>query len=197
MAGALLLIGLLFALRLEARSPLKTRTFKTEFLSFNLSNQWDCAMDKAEYVCRPVSKVKMREAIIIIAAKIPGKEDNLKAYYDYLKRPKEVVDFKGRSIASKVNLIKHKEIKSTQWVDAIHLSGELPNFYTRYLATVKNGIAILVTYSVAKTKHALYAAELNRMVASIEVIAKPPQIAAPPEKEKPQNIITGDREKKK
>lgn len=177
----------------QQKQLLQTKTFKTDFISFNLSNQWDCKMDASEFVCRPIAKDKAKEAIIIIAAKIPGKEDNLKAYYSYLKEPKKIADFQGRTIASKMNVIKYKEIKETQWVDSIHLSSELSDFYTRYLATVKSGVAILVTYTVARSRHKLYTAELNRMVQSLEVIAKPPQIAGPKPVKKPVNVITGDR----
>ena len=154
----------------------KLRTFKTDFISFQLSNQWNCQMDGTEYVCRPEAKFKKADAIIIIAAKIPGKEDNLKAYMHYLKEPKKITDYKGRPLHSKVSFAKVKPIQATEWVDAIHVSSELKNFYTRYLATVKNGIAILVTYSVARSRHQLYTAELNRMVDSMKVIAKAPQI---------------------
>ncbi|MEK7790425.1 MAG: hypothetical protein AAB309_02230 [Deltaproteobacteria bacterium] len=184
--------GTLFS---EEKKLLKTRTFKTDFISFNLSNQWNCKMEGSEYVCRPTEKEKAKEALIIIAAKIPGKDDNVKAYYTYLKEPKKIADFQGRTIASKMNVIKYKEIKGTQWVDSIHLSSELRDFYTRYLATVKNGIAILVTYTVARSRHKLYTAELNRMIQSLEVLAKPPQIAGPKPKpvKKLESIITGDR----
>ncbi len=158
----------------------KPKIFKTDYVSFQLSDQWGCAMDGSEYVCRPVSSEKRGDAIIIIAAKLPGKDDNVKAYYTYLQQPKKITDFKGQMFSSKVSFIKYKDIVGTQWVDAVHLSSELKNFYTRYLATVKNSIAILVTYSVARSRHNLYAAELNKMIASMQVIAKPPQIAAPP-----------------
>ena len=104
---------------------------------------------------------------------------------------------RGRTISSKVNLIKYKEIKKTMWVDAIHLSSELQNYYTRYLATVKNGVAILVTYSVAKPKHARYSAELNRMITSLKVIAKPPKIAGPSPIIKQPDVVTGTPAKKK
>lgn len=178
----------------QAQNVLTTQTFKTDFISFKLSNQWGCKLDEAEYVCRPISEVKKRQAIIVIAAKIPGKDDSLKSYFSYLKEPKKMTDLKGRTVASKINLIKYKEVNNTQWVDAIHLSSELEDFYTRYLATVKNGIAILVTYSVDRSKHALYAAELNRMISSIEVLAKTPQIAGPtPKKKEAPKILTGDR----
>ncbi len=169
----------IYGLSAYAESVVKTKTFKTEFISFELSDQWNCAMDGTEYVCRPLSDLKKSNAIIIIAAKIPGPEDNLKAYYTYLKGPKKVSDPSGQTFTSKVNLIKYKEISQTQWVDAIHISSELKNFYTRYLSTVKNGVAILVTYSVSRSRHSLFAAELNKMITSIKVIAKPPQLAGP------------------
>ena len=173
------ILGMLISLSAQAESVVKTKTFKTEFISFELSDQWECAMDGTECVCRPLLDLKKSDAIIIIAAKIPGTEDNLKAYYKYLKEPKKVSDPSGQTFTSKVNLIKYKEIAQTQWVDAIHISSELKNFYTRYLSTVKNGVAILVTYSVSRSRHSLFAAQLNKMVSSIKVIAKPPQLAGP------------------
>ena len=179
---------------LTVAQGLQTKVFKTDFIAFKLSNQWDCNQEESEYVCRPTSDAKKREALIVIAAKIPGKDDNLKAFFEYLKKSKKITDFEGRTVASKVNTIKYKEIQSTQWVDAIHLSSELKDFYTRYLATVKNGIAILVTYSVLQSRHSAYVAELNRMITSIEVLARPPQLAAPPVPKKPgPKIQTGDR----
>jgi len=102
----------------------KLRTFKTDFISFQLSNQWNCQMDGTEYVCRPEAKFKKADAIIIIAAKIPGKEDNLKAYMHYLKEPKKITDYKGRPLHSKVSFAKVKPIQATEWVDAIHVSSE-------------------------------------------------------------------------
>lgn len=166
-------------------AELKTKTFKTDFISFELSDQWTCAMDGSEYVCRPLAEAKKPDAIIIIAAKIPGTDDNVKAYYNYLKKPKKITDFKGQTFSSKVSLIKYKEIENEQWVDAIHLSSELSNFYTRYLASVKNGIAILVTYSIAKSRHQMYSAELNKMISSIKVLAKPPQVVTTPKTKEP------------
>lgn len=182
MKSMVLILGLILSLSgtSVAQSVLKNKTFKTDYISFDLSDQWECAMDGSEYVCRPMSSEKRGDAIIIIAAKLPGKDDNVKAYYTYLQQSKKITDFKGQAFSSKVSFIKYKDIEGAQWVDAVHLSSELKNFYTRYLATVKSGLAILVTYSVARSRHNLYAAELNKMISSMKVIAKPPQIAAPP-----------------
>ena len=150
-------------------------------MSFDLPESWKCTLDGAEFVCRPLGKGAEKEAIIVIAAKIPGKEDNLKAYYNYLKQPKKAHDPRGLAFTSQVNVIKNKDIKGTTWVDAIHLSSELRDFYTRYLATVKEGLAILVTYSVAKSKNPLYASDLVKMVESVQVL-KPEKGAPPAEK---------------
>lgn len=191
----IIFIFFLYLFPFTIHAQLKNKTFKTDFISFELTDQWNCAMDGSEYVCRPVKEAKKTDAIIIIAAKIPGTDDNMKAYYNYLRKPKKITNFKGQSFTSKVSLIKYKDIEATQWIDAIHLSSELPNFYTRYLSTVKNGIAILVTYSVAKSRHQLYAAELNKMISSIKVLAKPPQLASPPvmKEKEPASVITGPK----
>ena len=157
---------LIFALITTASA----KTWTTGYLSFDLPDNWKCGLDGSEFVCRPLGKVAEKEAIIVIAAKLPGKEDNLKAYYDFLKKPKQGHDLRGLAFSSHVNVIKHKEVKGTTWVDAIHLSSELRDFYTRYLATVKEGLAILVTYSVAKSKNSVYAADLVKMVESVQVL---------------------------
>lgn len=57
-------------------------------------------------------------------------------------------------------------------MDALHLESEIPGFYTRYLATVKDGIGVLVTYSVSKNKYQEYAPQFEELVKSLKAFRR-------------------------
>jgi hypothetical protein len=58
------------------------------------------------------------------------------------------------------------------WVDALHLESEIPGFFTRYFATIKDDIGVLVTYSVAKSKYADYRKDFDNMINTLKVFRK-------------------------
>ncbi len=53
----------------------------------------------------------------------------------------------------------------------MHLGSEIPHYYTRYLATVKGKIAVLVTFSAHKLHYTKYSSEFFRAIKSLRVIA--------------------------
>lgn len=177
-----LLLATLTALSLAGstvEASAKKTSFSTSYISFDLDSSWQCQQSKEVYTCSP----SRGTALIVIAAKIPGKEDNVKAYYQYLEKPKMRKDPNGKPFTSQLKLIKSKDIDGVKWVDAIHLSSEVPNYFTRYLGTVHNGVAILVTYSVAKEEQMRFAPVLLDMAKSIKVIAKAPTDKVAPMKD--------------
>ena len=55
----------------------------------------------------------------------------------------------------------------------MHLQSEIPDFYTRYLATVEADLGVLVTFSVRKDKYEEYSPDIESMVGSLKVFRKP------------------------
>ena len=53
----------------------------------------------------------------------------------------------------------------------MHLGSEIPHYYTRYLATLKGNIAVLVTFSAHKLFYSKYSSEFFRAIKSLRVLA--------------------------
>jgi LPXTG-motif cell wall-anchored protein len=145
------------------------KRFSSKYCEFELPPGWECALEGSEYVCQSENAERKKESIIILAAKIRGEQDNLDAYMAYLKKSKEYTLPGGKRQISEPKSTTMTNINSHQWVDALHLASEVPGFYTRYLATVKEDLGVAVTFSVGKDLYSAYQPVIDKMVASLRV----------------------------
>jgi hypothetical protein len=166
----------------------EAKVFRNSYVSFELPAKWDCYLENTAWICRyAISKSclgansssktceeqrkKTKEAIIILAAKEVGPNDSFKAYYDHLKEPRPIIMSDNKRSSSKVIHLKPINIESHKWLDGMHLGSEIPYYYTRYLATLKGNIAVLVTFSAHKLFYTKYSNEFFRAIKSLRVIA--------------------------
>lgn len=161
----LLLIILAFSLS----GTVFAKTFSSQFCEFELPNGWECALEGSEWVCQSENKDRKKEAIIILAAKYRGDQDSLDQYQAYLKSPKSFILPGGKTQISEAKSVSTREINGQRWVDALHLASEVPGFYTRYLATVKDSLGIAVTFSVAKDHYDAYQEIFDKIIATLKV----------------------------
>jgi hypothetical protein len=140
-------------------------------VSFELPDKWDCQLEQTEWVCRPTSPQEQQQAIIILTAKEVGPSDSLPAYMAHLKTPRQITSRAGTIINSEVLTVDEKKIADQPWVDGFHKSSEVPNYLTRYLATTKGKIAVLVTFSAHQLYYSKYAQDFLRAIGSLRVIA--------------------------
>jgi hypothetical protein len=148
--------------------------FANQFVEFELPPQWSCNLEGAEWVCQSTDESKKRDAIIVLAAKLKGDQDSLDQYQTYLSAAKTYTSVTGKPVKSEVKYpAKTVNLNGQAWVDSLHLESEIPGFYTRYLATVKQDIGVLVTYSVAKAKYANYTEAFENMIKTLKVFRKP------------------------
>jgi hypothetical protein len=162
-------------------SPSQAAKFANQFVEFELPANWVCLLEGTEWVCQnQQDPVKRKEAIIILAAKIQGDQDTLDQYLNYLKNPKTYSNSQGKQVTSQVKYAQNKSIAEQPWVDSLHIDSEISGFYTRYLATVKDGIGILVTYSVNKDKYAEYSAMFEDLVKSLKAFRREGGLNAAP-----------------
>ena len=145
------------------------KTFTSQFAEFELPNGWDCALEGSEWVCQSENKDRKKEAIIILAAKYRGDQDSLDQYQAYLKAPKTFTLPGGKTQISEAKSVSARDINGQKWVDALHLASEVPGFYTRYLATVKDSLGIAVTFSVAKDHYESYQELFDKIIATLKV----------------------------
>jgi len=155
--------------------------FANQFVSFELPAQWQCVLEGAEWVCQSLDETKKRDAIIIMAAKLKGDQDTLDQYLNHLLQPKVYQSVSNQPVKSEVRYAKYNKYNNHTWVDSLHLESEIPGFYTRYFATIKEDIGVLVTFSVEKDKYSTYQADIQNLVDTIQVFRRPGLNALPQE----------------
>jgi len=164
-------IGFLVIIFLSSFGPSSAwaKRFANQYTEFELPSGWVCALEGSEWVCQSNNKDRKKEAIIILAAKIRGSQDSLDQYQAYLKNTKTYNLPGGKTQVSEAKYAKAKPINGHQWIDALHLASEVPGFYTRYLATVKEDLGVAVTFSVSKDLYAVYKDVFDKIVESLRV----------------------------
>ncbi|MEK6580338.1 MAG: hypothetical protein AABZ55_14020 [Bdellovibrionota bacterium] len=162
--------------------------FANQFAEFELPPQWQCNLEGAEWVCQNSNQSKKRDAIIVLAAKIKGDMDSLDQYKSYLRAPKNFTSAQGKPVKSDPKYSKERNIEGQVWIDSLHLESEIPGYYTRYLATVKQDIGVLVTYSISKEKYGQYTGDFETMVNTLKVFRKAGGINVMPQN---QNLFDG------
>lgn len=150
-------------------SPAWANLFQNQYCEFRLPSGWECALEGTEWVCQSTNEDRRREAIIILAAKVRGPQDSLDQYQSYLEQTKTFTLPGGRTQVSEPKYAQTKSINNHRWIDALHLASEVPGFYTRYLATVKEDLGVAVTFSVAMDHYDDYRDVFDRMVESLKV----------------------------
>lgn len=142
--------------------PAHAELFENAYLSFRLPDGWTCHREETEWVCSPPTPGKKKPAIVIMTAKYQGPSDTLAAYVEHLNSLS-----KSNSTIQAIVLPKQRIIKGIVWIDAMLLNAEIPNFYTRYMATVSSGIAVLYTFTFAKSQYDTYYAGSDFAVANV------------------------------
>ena len=164
------LLTLLLVLGLSFSASAKR--FASGYTEFELPAGWECFLEGTEYVCQSENADRKKEAIIILAAKKRGDQDTLAEYQKYLKGARTYTLPGNKKQISEPKSVKMSRINNHQWVDALHLASEVPGFYTRYLATVKAGIGVAVTFSVTKNMYDAYKGIFDKVIASLRVFAQ-------------------------
>lgn len=167
-----------------------SKQFSTQFMEFQLPNGWDCALEGSEWVCQSDNKDRKREAIIILAAKYRNENDSLDQYQAHLKAPKSFQLPGGKTQISEPKSVKITDVNNQKWVDSLHLASEVPGFYTRYLATVKDTLGVAITFSVGKDYYDAYKDIFDKIVLTLKVFdQKAGQNANWKPKNKEENLL--------
>lgn len=158
----------------------EAKIFRNAYVAFELPDRWKCALEHTEWVCRSENEKESREAIIILTAKEMGPTDSMEAYMAHLNQAQPVA-YKGQGAGTSRIIYAPKKVRINDhdWVDGLHLASEVPNYFTRYLAALKDKIAILVTFSAHKDFYSKYSQDFFRAVMSLRVIATKNLLAQP------------------
>lgn len=148
------------------------KVFRNAYISFEMPETWKCNLEQTEWVCRSEQTKESKEAIIILTAKEVGPTDTFALYESHMNTPptaESKIVYKTKSV----------QINDQPWVDSLQLGSEVPNYFTRYLATIKDKIAILVTFSAHKQYYTKYSQDFFKAVMSLRVIASKNLLAKP------------------
>lgn len=166
-----------------AQQPTGSQTLETSYLTMQLPQHWNCSLKAGEWVCHDQRQPKVRTAMIVVSAKEAAPEDNLEAYRRFLKQPRRRTLPSGKSMASQVLESGEKVIRGQTWIEGIHLSSELDNYYTHYLATTAGPLAILVSLSAYKGHAAAFKPVFDQAISSLHIkpnpVVSPASIPAP------------------
>lgn len=171
----------IFCLSFLSFSPFSEgKVFRNAYLSFELPEGWNCSLESTEWICRNQETRQSKEAIIIFTAKEVGPTDSYTIYEQTINTPRTVNDKSGKGILSQIVMkAKQTKINDQLWVDGLQKGSEIPNYFTRYLATIKEKIAILVTFSAHADYFAKYSSEFFKAVQSLRVVASKNLLALP------------------
>jgi len=145
------------------------KVFQNSYVQFELPDRWECKLEGTEWVCNSLLKDQAREAIFVLTAKEVGPADTLAAYEAHLKQPKTVSGRDGKATTSQLKHLQRRRYNGHEWVDSMHLGSEIPQYYTRYLATTKDRLAILVTFSAHQLHYTKYSADILKAIQSLVV----------------------------
>lgn len=154
------------------------KTFKSQFIRLELPPNWDCKQEERDWVCQPDNLAERNEVILIIVVKeVDPNDDNFDKYENILSTSKDMRDLLGNSYKSDVKFTKRSTIQGQVWVDSLHFGSEIPGFYTRYIASIDQKVAGLVTYSVAETVYPKWAEVMDRVINSLKLEFDPKAFA--------------------
>lgn len=159
--------GLLF---LAAFSTASAKTFKSKFVTLELPPNWDCQQEELDWVCQPENVNLRNEALVVIVTKATNpSDDSLAKYEEYLKNPKQMRDLVGNTYTTDIKYTKQKKIRDQLWVDSLQIGSEVPGFVSRYVTSIKEQVAALISYHVAETAFPKWAEILDKMIDSAEL----------------------------
>ena len=163
------LVVVLLAVSIIPVTASAKKKYVTSFVEFDHPDTWQCSQEGGQHVCQPINPDQRKEAIIVMASKYKGPDDELKQYQARLEQKRKVKDLKGKEYESKKQYLRSTFIQGTMWLDSQHEDSEVPGFVTRYLATVAKGLGMVLTFSAHKAKFNSYTADFYSIVNSIRV----------------------------
>ncbi len=161
-------------------STVEARTFKNAYISFEILDTWKCTLEQTEWVCRAEDPQEAKEAVIILTAKEKGPTDSFAQYESHMNSSINTITKAGVSLTSTIVYKSQQNRYNDQpWLDSLHRDSEVKNYFTRYLATIKDQIAILVTFSVHNKFYAKHSGHFNNTIKSLRVIASKDLLSRP------------------
>lgn len=141
---------------------------RNSYLEMPKPQGWSCSIEVTEWVCRHGGELS-RKGIIIMTAKVRNESDTRALYTQHLLQPRIVATSDGDQLESEVIYVRDVLLGNYLWVDGLHYQSEIPNYFTRYMATITSEIGVLVTFSAHKTVYEELKQEFEESISSMAV----------------------------
>jgi hypothetical protein len=148
-------------------APVPAWALKTAYVSFDHPEGWRCELSQGVWICQSTAEAERRDSVVLSIATMATEWDTIDNYLEYLKKPRTITDDQGKPLESKVTYARKRDINGITWIDSLQVNSELPGFWSRYVATVHNKLAILITYVVSQEHYQRLAPQFERMVGSL------------------------------
>ncbi len=150
----------------------EAKNFTNAYISFEMLDNWKCNLNGTEWVCRSTDAKEAKEAVIVLTAKEKGPTDKIELYKSHIDSP-ITTNSKLRGLLTSTIVYKSQtnRYNGQLWIDGLHRDSEVRNYFTRYLATIKDNIAVLVTFSAHNKSYAKYNSDFTNTIRSLKVIA--------------------------
>lgn len=155
--------GLVFVAALL--EPALAKSFANTYVSFDIPDDWQCSLEKTEYVCKPPAGPDGKYSmIVILTAKEVGPMDSPQLYIQHLQN-----DVGTKAGVKTVRAPTSTLIGQVIWLDAIYLNSEVKNYQTRYLARTEGNLGVLVTFSAHRSVAKQAQAISDQIAKSVQV----------------------------
>ncbi|NKK64224.1 hypothetical protein GFL88_11895 [Rhizobium leguminosarum bv. viciae] len=152
--------------KLICSDPRNVSEFRNSYLRFELPAGWACKRDEMAYTCsRPYVQGQQVSAIIVTAARVAQKNEQLADTKRDLERRTEKL-----GPGSVVKAIADVQIGDTTWAEGTFIGSEIPNYQTRYVTTVKDGLAILYTFTAERSAYSELRGS-ERAVSTLQILS--------------------------
>lgn len=145
------------------------RMLETEYLSINLPDNWTCEQVSPNWICEPASRYEKKFALLTLTNKEAGALDHLEQFKAHLSKPRPHQMGSSTPVMSQVLQTVTTEIRGHKWIQSTHLSSEVNNFMTIYLATVKKPLAIMITMSAERNQWQKYRPLYEKVISSVRL----------------------------
>ena len=163
------MIRLLLGAILLASAPASAKVFQAEYISFEVPDNWVCQQAAPNWICEPTAAGEQKFAIITVTSKEAGPLDQVPQFVTHLSKPRTHQMGTAKPMTSQVVSSARVKLKGQEWAQSLHLSSEVNNFMTMYLATVQKPLAVMVTMSAEKSKWDSLAPIFDRVMHSIQL----------------------------
>lgn len=164
-----IILSLLGFLILLGFSSVHAFEIRTQDFYIKFPTDWKCDQETNLFVCTENSSSRQKSGVIVFQFGNAGPLDTLDQFRTRLKAPRSIKGKGGLPLLSRVVSMQDKNINGQTWFEALHFEGELPDYYTYYVATRRGDLQFLMTLTAHTSRWSEYKPLFERTIGSLQL----------------------------